>query len=100
MNFNFLTGFFLINSLWIPPINNLNLFRLAVWFVLANLTFREAYTDVITWGTELRKKHPISGKMRYLINKLILFLIIYIDFNFFLNIKVDVIGNSLLRSSL
>lgn len=61
---NFLTGFFLINSLWIPPQNSLNLYRLLVWFLLANLAFREAYTDLVTWGKPVRKLNPISGKMR------------------------------------
>jgi phosphatidylserine synthase 2 len=63
---NFLTGFFLINNLWIPPQNNLNLYRLLVWFLLGSLAFRECYTDIITWGKPERKENPITGKMRYL----------------------------------
>lgn len=61
---NFLTGFFLINSLWVPPQNYLNLYRLLVWFLLANLAFKEGYTDIITWGKPERKLNPISGKIR------------------------------------
>jgi phosphatidylserine synthase 2 len=48
---NFLCGFFLINSLWIPPKNLLNIYRLSVWFLLSNLAFKEIYTDIKTWGT-------------------------------------------------
>jgi len=59
---NFLTGFFLINGLWIPPKNAINLYRLMVWFLLAALTFGEGYNDIETWGTPDREKNPISAE--------------------------------------
>ena len=52
--FNFLTGFFLINNLWIPPKNHFNKLRLLIWFALANLAFKETYRDITTWGTNNR----------------------------------------------
>ena len=63
---NFLCGFFLINGLWIPPKTNFNLYRLLVWFTLTNLTLRELYNDIETWGTYTRIENPISGKCRWL----------------------------------
>lgn len=58
---NFLTGFFMINSLWIPPKNPLNVYRLIIWLILSTLAFRELYNDIETWGTVERIKHPVSG---------------------------------------
>ncbi|EAR94564.1 phosphatidylserine synthase (macronuclear) [Tetrahymena thermophila SB210] len=63
---NFLCGFFMINSLWIPPQNFLNLYRLLVWFLLSNLAFKEIYVDIDTWGTKKRVENPISGKCRWI----------------------------------
>ena len=40
---NFLTGFFVINAMWIPPTNVLTVLRLAVWFTLGNMAFAEGY---------------------------------------------------------
>lgn len=60
-------GFFLINSLWIPPQNSFNVFRLFIWFSLSNLAFRELYNDIDTWGTWERVKNPVSGKARWVI---------------------------------
>ena len=42
----------------VPPQNYLNLYRLLVWFLLANLAFKKGYTDII----HERKLNPISGK--------------------------------------
>jgi hypothetical protein len=43
---NFLCGFFMINSLWIPPKCIFNIIRLLVWFLLANFGFREIYEEI------------------------------------------------------
>ena len=51
----------MINSLWVPPKCSFNLFRLMVWFLLANLAFRELYMDVETWGTKKRNEYKVSG---------------------------------------
>lgn len=64
---NFLTGFFLINSLWIPPANPLSVYRLIVWFCLGNIAFRELYSDLSSWGTIVRRDTPVRGKHRFLI---------------------------------
>ena len=45
---NFLCAFFLINAMWIPPKNPLNLFRIVVWQILGNYVFSEIYNDVNT----------------------------------------------------
>jgi phosphatidylserine synthase 2 len=56
----------MINSLWIPPKIPLNILRLIFWFLLANLSVRELYNDIETWGKMTRVKNPISGKCRWL----------------------------------
>lgn len=64
---NFLCGFFMINSLWIPPKNWINIYRLIVWFLLASMAFKEVYVDIDTWGKKTRVKNPVSGKFRWII---------------------------------
>jgi phosphatidylserine synthase 2 len=61
---NFLTGFFMINGLWIPPVNWINIYRLLVWFLLAAITFAEMWDDIKTWGKETRKKLKITSEFR------------------------------------
>lgn len=56
----------MINSLWVPPTNPLNIFRVVLWFLNSNMSFRELYTDIETWGTYERIQHPVSGKARWL----------------------------------
>lgn len=69
---SFLSGFFMINGLWIPPICPLNVYRLCTWFLLCNLTFREGYTDVKTWNTLERENLFISGKTRFITSGILL----------------------------
>ena len=40
---NFLTGFFVMNSLWVPPVNWMVIYRLIIWFFLASLAYREVW---------------------------------------------------------
>jgi len=40
---NFLTGFFMINALWIPPLSIPNVTRMYIWFLLGNVAFKEGY---------------------------------------------------------
>lgn len=40
---NFLTGFFMINALWIPPLSIPTVTRLYIWFLLGNIVFKEGY---------------------------------------------------------
>ena len=65
VSFNFVTGFTVNNSLWVPPSSKLNIVRLLIWFIIGALGFREAYDDVRTWGTELRSKKLISAQYRW-----------------------------------
>ena len=78
---NFHCGFFLINSLWIPPTNLINIYRLFVWFLLSNLAFKEAYMDISTWGTKTRVYNPISGKCRW-VTFFIYFTEVFISYKF------------------
>jgi hypothetical protein len=61
---NFLSGFFIMADLFIPPPHFINLIRLLVWFNLANIGFKEAYLDLETWGTYERKDNPVEARYR------------------------------------
>ena len=58
---NFLTGFFIINAMWIPPTNALPVIRLGFWFVMGNMVFAEGWRDISTWGTPERRKVNPGG---------------------------------------
>jgi phosphatidylserine synthase 2 len=47
---NFVTGFTLPNSLWVPPNHWLNIVRVLTWFVVGGIGIRENYEDMLTWG--------------------------------------------------
>jgi len=64
---NFLCGFFIMNSLWIPPKNLINIYRLTVWFTLGAMSIGELHDDVETWGTEKRRQTPISNEYRWIV---------------------------------
>ncbi|CAI2371124.1 unnamed protein product [Moneuplotes crassus] len=40
---NFLTGFFMINVLWLPPLSIPTVTRMYIWFLLGNISFKEGY---------------------------------------------------------
>lgn len=63
---NFLTGFFMINALWIPPAHIITVMRLMVWFMLGNIAFKEAWNDLSTWNTPERKDNPVEARYRWL----------------------------------
>ena len=63
---NFLTGFFMINSLWIPPQCWFNIYRLSIWFLIANLAIGELYLDITTWGTSMRKDKKVGYHYRWI----------------------------------
>lgn len=44
---NFLDGFFLMNSLWVPPKTWMVVYRLWLWLVIGNMAFRELYNAVL-----------------------------------------------------
>lgn len=52
---HFLTGFFLINALFIPPKHFFPIARLLLWFGFGAIAHREAYLDIETWNTPQRK---------------------------------------------
>lgn len=54
LNIHFLTGFFLINQLLIPPKHFFPPFRLLLWFGLGNIAYTEGYIDLATWGKPIR----------------------------------------------
>ncbi|OMJ87750.1 hypothetical protein SteCoe_10497 [Stentor coeruleus] len=62
---NFVTGFTVSNSLWIPPPSNMNIIRLVIWFIIGALGFREAYDDMRTWGTPFRAEKQIYAQYRW-----------------------------------
>jgi hypothetical protein len=63
---NFLTGFLQINGLWIRPRHYFNIYRLVVWFLLANLAFVEGWEDLKSWGKSEREGKHISAEYRWL----------------------------------
>lgn len=63
---NFLTGFFMINALWIPPSNPLSIVRLIIWFLLGNIAFKEGWNDMKTWNTYERQFNPVEARYRWL----------------------------------
>ncbi|CAG9314578.1 PTDSS1_1 [Blepharisma stoltei] len=65
VSLNFVTGFTVSNSLWIPPSSKLNIVRLLIWLVVGGLGFREGYDDVRTWGDHLRAEKQIFAQYRW-----------------------------------
>lgn len=62
---NFLNGFFLMNMLWVPPRNWMVVYRLIVWVLLGNFTFREQWANLCgekPSGTSLLS--PLTFKAR------------------------------------
>ena len=66
ISINFLTGFFMINALWIPPSNPLSIVRLLIWFLLGNIAFKEGWNDMRTWNTYERQFNPVEARYRWL----------------------------------
>lgn len=60
-----MTGFSVSNSLWIPPNHWLNLIRLAVWFTIGVLGFRETFDDMRSWGDQIRKEKQVLAQHRW-----------------------------------
>ena len=56
----------MINALWIPPANPLTVARLAIWFLLGNICFTEAWEDLSTWNTYERQFAPVEARYRWL----------------------------------
>ncbi|CAD8149311.1 unnamed protein product [Paramecium octaurelia] len=57
---NFLTGFFLMNQLWVPPKCWMVSYRLFVWFGMGVLSWQEQWND-------LKGNQDQSGQCRYLV---------------------------------
>lgn len=62
---NFVTGFTVSNSLWIPPSHWVLIIRLLIWLFQGVLGFREGYDDIVTWGTPERGKVTILAQHRW-----------------------------------
>ena len=64
---NFLGGFFMINGLLVKPFHYFSVFRLIIWFHIANISMAEAIKDTDSWNTYERKDKPVQGRFRWLI---------------------------------
>lgn len=62
----FLSMFFFLNALFLPPRHIVSGLRVAGWGFFAFLPFREMYEDVRTWNTPERKDHRVEGNYRWL----------------------------------
>jgi phosphatidylserine synthase 2 len=78
---NFLTGFFMINSLWIPPLSIPTLSRMYIWFLLGNLTFKEGYLVIDDRDTAKGRERYRDPSLRW-VTYGIIFLEIAISFKF------------------
>jgi phosphatidylserine synthase 2 len=65
VSLNFVAGFTVSNSLWIPASSYLNIIRLVIWFITGALGFREAYDDIRTWGDKIRGTKQIYAQYRW-----------------------------------
>ena len=54
------------NALLIPPVHFFPIARLILWFGFGGIAHREAYMDLETWNTDVRKDRPIEGRFRWL----------------------------------
>jgi len=48
---HFINGFFINDSLHIPPLNPFPVIRLLIWFGVGSIAYREGYEDAVTWNT-------------------------------------------------
>lgn len=62
----FLTMFFFLNSMLIPPYHFVSVVRLLCWAIFAFLPIREIYEDIRTWNTSGRKDNRVEGNYRWL----------------------------------
>lgn len=46
VSINFLDGFFLMNSLWVPPKAWMVVYRLLIWFGMGHMAFRELHNSL------------------------------------------------------
>ena len=65
VSINFITGFTVSNSLWIPPSHWVLIVRLLIWLFQGVLGFREGYDDVVTWGEPQRANYIILAQHRW-----------------------------------
>ena len=63
---HFLAGFFVNNALLIPPKHFFPIARLLLWFGFGAVAHREAFIDIMSWGTMQRKEQPVEGRYRWL----------------------------------
>jgi len=65
-SFHFLSSFFLMNALLVPPTHPAVACRMLLWAVIGGLGFQETYADIETWGTIRRKTQAVEGRYRWL----------------------------------
>lgn len=78
---NFLTGFFMINALWIPPKSVPTVSRLFFWFLIGNIVFKEGYELVLNRKTWVKNDIAVDPTYRW-VTYGILVLEIAISFKF------------------
>jgi hypothetical protein len=69
---NFLTGFFMINALWIPPLSIPTLSRMYTWFLLGNIVFKEGYVIIENRNKKKQSKKDDDPTNRWVVFGIIL----------------------------
>ena len=78
---NFLCGFFLINSLWIPPLSIPTLVRMYTWFIIGNMVFKEGYV-ALQQRNDPQTRYDISSPNLRFVTYAIVVLEIAISFKY------------------
>lgn len=63
---HFLCSFFIMNAFLVPPTHPAVACRMLLWAGIGGLGFREAYIDLETWNTPVRKQKAVEGRYRWL----------------------------------
>jgi phosphatidylserine synthase 2 len=81
ISMNFLTGFFMINALWVPPLSIPTVTRMYTWFIIGNIVFKEGWR-AMQGRNNRRTRHQISPPNWRFVTFAIVFLEIAISFKF------------------
>ena len=69
---NFLTGFFMINVLWIPPLSIPTVTRMYIWFLLGSIAFKEGYIAIENKDYPKKRKEYIDPSNRWVVFGIVL----------------------------
>ena len=81
ISMNFLCGFFMINSLWIPPLSVPTVVRMYTWFIIGNIVFKEGWRAMQARNNR-STRHQISSPNWRFVTFAIVALEIAISFKF------------------